>query len=96
MRLLDGMAGREFSDLLDGSLLRDVEEIVVDAHRRLYEAEGQEWSRPVAYRWLQYENSDPVGRLAEGVRRLRERGGNFDAAAVDKACAEASIRGFLN
>jgi len=90
------MAGREFSDLLDGSLLRDVEDIVVDAHRRLYQAEGKEWSRPVAYRWLRYENSDPVGRLAEGVGRLRERGGNFDAAAVDKACAEASIGGFLN
>ena len=90
------MAGREFSDLLSGSLLRQVEAIVVDAHRRSFETEGKKWSRPVAYRWLRYESSDPVGRLADGVRRLRKRGGNFDASAVDKACAEASNKGFLN
>jgi len=90
------MAGREFSGLVDGSLLRQVEVIVVGAHRRAFEAEGKEWSRPVAYRWLRYESSDPVARLADGVRRLRKRGANFDPGAVDKACAEASNRGFLN
>ena len=40
--------------------------------------------------------SGPVARLADGVRRLRKRGARFDAGAVDKACAEASKRGFLN
>ena len=90
------MGGREFSDLVDGSLLRHVEAIVLDAHRRSFEAEAKEWSRPVAYRWLRYESSNPVARLADGVRRLRRRGANFDADAVDKACVEASKRGFLN
>ena len=90
------MASREFSDLLDGSLLRQVEGIVVDAHRLSFEARGKVWSQPVAYRWLRYESSDPVARLADGVRRLRKRGANFEAGAVDKACAEASNRGFLS
>jgi hypothetical protein len=90
------MEGHEFSELAGGSLLRDVEAIVVDAHRALYAAEGRKWSRPVAYQWLRYENPDPVARLADGVKRLRKRGAKFDSSAVDKACAEASKKGFLN
>jgi hypothetical protein len=38
----------------------------------------------------------PVTRLAEGTRRLRRRGGKFDAEAVEKACALASQKGYLN
>jgi len=38
----------------------------------------------------------PVERLAEGVERLVGEGATFDAAAVDKACAKASGRGFSN
>jgi len=76
-------------------LLIDVEEIVVEAHRRLYESEGLEWSRPIAYHWLRYENPDPVERLEDGVKRLRKGGGVFDADAVEKACAKASKKGFL-
>jgi len=90
------MEGREFAELAGGSLLRDVEAIVVEGHRALYAAEGRRWSRPIAYQWLRYENADPVARLADGVKRLRKRGGKFDSGAVDKACAEASKKGFLN
>jgi hypothetical protein len=77
-------------------LLREVEEIVVAAHRELWTKEGKPWSRPSAYRWLRYEDPAPVERLAEGVRRLRRRGAKFDAKAVDKACAKASKTGDLS
>ena len=92
------MSEQEFSTLAKGepSLLRQVEEIVVEAHRRLYEAEGRTWSPPDAYRWLRYEHPMPVERLREGVQNLTQVGATFDADAVEKACAEAVARGFLN
>lgn len=79
-----------------GGLLADVEKIVVDAHRRLTESAGRDWSAPMAYRWLRYEDPDPVARLQDGVQRLRKRGGQFDSRAVDKACAKAAEAGFSN
>jgi len=90
------MGGQDFADLLRSGLLREVEGIVLDAHRRLYEARGEPWSPPIAYRWLRYEDPAPVARLAEGVRKLRRRGAAFDAEAVDKACARAPKRADLN
>jgi hypothetical protein len=89
------MDRQQFDGLIESGLLRRVEKIVVDSHRRLYLAQGREWSRPVAYRWLRYENPEPVTRLAEGVRKLRRRGAEFDSDAVDKACVEGSKSGFL-
>jgi hypothetical protein len=79
-----------------GGLLREVEEIVVAAHRELWTREGKQWSPPAAYHWLRYEDPAPVERLAEGVRRLRKKGARFDAKAVDKACARASKTGDLS
>lgn len=90
------MAIQDFTYLVESGLLRKVERIVVESHRELYSAHGTPWSRPDAYRWLRYEDPAPVARLAEGVKRLRRRGGKFDAKAVEKACAEASRTGFLN
>ena len=90
------MGRQEFDVLVESGLLRRVEKIVVESHRNLYLAQGREWSRPVAYTWLRYESSAPVARLAEGVKKLRRRGAEFDSEAVDKACVEASKRGFLN
>jgi hypothetical protein len=77
---------------VDTGLLKDVEEIVVEA----YLAQHPGASRPEAYRWLRYEDPEPVARLVEGVRRLRKKGAPFDAEAVDKACAKASKSGLLN
>jgi hypothetical protein len=88
------MAGQEFQVLVESGLLREVEEIVVKAHRDLYLMEGKEWSPPVAYRWLRYEDPVPVERLLDGTKRLRGLGGKFNRDAVEKACAEASNRGF--
>ena len=90
------MGRQDFHAVVDSGLLLRVEEIVVESHRRLYAAQGREWSRPVAYRWLRYEDPEPVARLSHGVKRLRRRGAEFESDAVDKACVEASKRGFLN
>jgi hypothetical protein len=89
------MADQDFAELVRSRLLTDVEDVVVEAHKKLYESEGLEWTRPIAYHWLRYENSDPVERLADGVKRLRKRGAKFDADAVEKACVKASKKGFL-
>jgi hypothetical protein len=67
------MAQQAFERLLDGDrpLLGEVEAIVVAAHRDWYEASGgRDWTEPKAYHWLHFEDPDPVGRLAEAVRRL--------------------------
>jgi hypothetical protein len=90
------MAGQDFQLLVDSGLLRQVEQIVVGGHRSLYESTGRAWSPPMAYRWLRFEDAAPVARLAAGARRLRKMGVAFDSDAVEKACAEASKKGFLN
>jgi hypothetical protein len=92
------MVRQDFGAMAAGepSLLRRVEGIVVEGHRRLYALQGRSWSRPVAYRWLRYEDPLPVARLLEGVKKLRRRGAGFDAEAVEKACTEAGKSGFLN
>jgi hypothetical protein len=90
------MSRQDFALLVEAGLLGEVEQIVVDGHHKLYSAKGLEWSPPVAYRWLRYEDPTPVARLIDGTKRLRRRGVEFDANAVDKACVEASKKGFLN
>ena len=92
------MEQEDFDTLSSGdpNLLRQVELIVVDSHRRLYESEGKPWSEPVAYHWLRYEDPMPVTRLAEGLQKLLRSRANLNAEAVDKACAEARKLGFSN
>jgi hypothetical protein len=86
------MARQDFASLVEAGLLRDVEQLTVQAYLDGHPGA----SRPEAYHWLRYEDPDPVSRLAEGVRRLRREGADFDAEAVDKACAEASKLGYSN
>jgi hypothetical protein len=90
------MARQDFIKISRGdpSLLRQVEEIVIETHHRLYEAEGKGWSKPIAYRWLRFEDPRPVTRLQEGVKELRRRGAAFDPDAVDKVGQEAKKDGF--
>ena len=90
--LLAWMAGQDFDEMVSSGLLKDVEEIVVQAYLSVHRGA----TRRDAYHWLRYEDPDPVARLAEGVRRLREGGANFDPIAVDKSCARASKTGYLN
>jgi len=76
------MAEQPFDRVLEGDppLLRLVEALVVDGHRRWYAADNRAgWSPPKAYHWLHYEDPDPVARLSEGVRRLPV---DYDDAAV--------------
>jgi hypothetical protein len=86
------MAAADFDSLLASGVLKDVEELIVDA----YLAAHPGASRPGAYRWLRYEDPDPVARLVEGVARLLAEGVRCDSDAVDKAWAKASTAGLLN
>ena len=90
------MARQDFATVNAGepSLLRQVEEIVVDSHRRLYEAQRRAWSKPIAYRWLRFEDPLPVARLQEGVDELRRRAASIDPDAVEKVCKDAVKAGF--
>lgn len=86
------MVKQDFSVLVAAGLLRDVEQIVVTA----YLAAHPGASRPDAYRWMHYEDPDPVARLSDAVRRLGKAHAPFDEEAVDKACAEAAKVGYPN
>ena len=90
------MAGQDFKTISAGepSLLRQVEDVVIESHRRLYEREGRVWSKPIAYRWLRFEDPMPVARLQEGLKELRRRAAEIDPDAVDKVCKDAVKHGF--
>jgi hypothetical protein len=89
------MAQQPFERLLEGDppLLGEVEAIVVAAHRDWYSAAGRtDWTEPKAYHWLHYEDPNPVGRLADGVRRLLPEVARREAE-VDAVIALARRRG---
>jgi hypothetical protein len=90
------MATQDFAKISAGepSLLRQVEELVIDSHRRLYEREGRAWSKAIAYRWLRFEDPTPVARLQDGLKELRRRAAEIDPDAVDKVCKDAAKGGF--
>jgi hypothetical protein len=92
------MAQQDFIGISAGepSLLRQVEEIVVEGHRRMYEAQGrpEPWSKPLAYRWLRFEDPEPVTRLQEGLKELRRRAAEINPDAVEKVMQEAVKGGF--
>ena len=90
------MAGQDFAKISAGdpSLLRQVEEIVIEGHRRLHEKEGRPWSKPIGYRWLRFEDPMPVARLQEGLKELRSRAAAINPDAVEKLSQEAAKGGF--
>ncbi len=48
-----------------------MERLVVAEHRALFaDVLGEEWSQPRAYRWIRYEDPDPLGQLEAATRRL--------------------------
>ena len=84
------MAGQPFEVLLAGEepLLPAAERVVVDGHRRWYAAGRRRgWSEPAAYRWLRYEDPDPVARLGDGVRRLPVAFGADDVDRLERLAA---------
>lgn len=57
--------------LPEGTLLRTLEHVVVENHRLLHQGLlGEAWSPPVAYRWIRFEDPDPVTRLQEATNSL--------------------------
>jgi hypothetical protein len=90
------MQERPFPELVAGSpsLIALAERAVVDAHRALWTARGERWSRPVAYRWLHYEDPMPLERLRDGVNRLAAAGAPFDAELVAAVETAAATRGY--
>ena len=90
------MARQDFATISAGepSILRQVEEIVIETHRRRYEAERRQWSKSRAYRWLRFEDPMPVARLQDGLKELTLRAADIDPDAVDKVCKNAVKHGF--
>ena len=65
------MRDQPFERVRGSGLLEDVEGLVVAEHRAFVEQVlGQSWSPPRAYRWIRYEDPDPVGALLLAGRRL--------------------------
>lgn len=67
------MARQPFELMVEGGdpLLASAERVVLDAHRRWREDRLQQtWTAAAAYRWLRFEDPDPVRRLIDGVDRL--------------------------
>lgn len=95
------MRSRPFPEIRESGLLESVEVLVVSLHRAVF---GEPWAPSQAYRWIRYEDPEPVARLAEAVSRLaaeaRARGvglGGWEArsrAGLDAAVRTAGRLGF--
>jgi hypothetical protein len=67
LRLLEWMAAQNFERMRE-TLLPLVEQIVVERYAVVF----NDRSRPNAYRWIKYEDPDPIGRLHWAIGRLDE------------------------
>jgi hypothetical protein len=57
------MHGQDF-EMVRGELLTELERLVVEEHAAVHsDLLGEPWSLSSAYRWIRYEDPDPVGRL---------------------------------
>ena len=90
------MRRQSFESMIAGepSLLRLVEKAIIDAHRRRYALDGRVWTEPAAYRWLRYEDPDPIARLTDGLIRIVAEGGEVDAGLAGRAVASARELGY--
>jgi len=67
-------------------MLEGVERLVVEEHRVLFSnVLGEPWSRPVAYRWIRYEDPDPIGQLIAATERMDEEWARHPEAAAARA-----------
>jgi hypothetical protein len=92
LRLLEWMAAQPF-ELVSPELLPGVERIVVENHRTLHQVGlGEVWSPPAAYRWMRYEDPDPIGRLLAATRALEaewDRSPQLEGQRAGVAAGEA-------
>jgi hypothetical protein len=64
------MRGEDFERVC-GELLVELERLLVAEHGALHAGLlGERWSPPGAYRWIRYEDPDPIARLIEASGRL--------------------------
>lgn len=65
------MRSQPFQPVLDAGLLEGVERLVVAEHRAFTEhVLAEPWTPPRAYRWIRYEDPDPIGALLRAGERL--------------------------
>ena len=86
------MAVQDFEKVRE-SLLPLVERMVVDDYAAVF----NDPSRPNAYRWIRYEDPDPIGRLHWATRRLDEESGGrspVDDEPLEQALAVARTLGY--
>ncbi|MBJ7598705.1 MAG: hypothetical protein DLM67_23100 [Candidatus Nephthysia bennettiae] len=78
-------------ELVRGELLTELERLVVSEHAARHAGVlGERWSPPDAYRWIRYEDPDPIARLIEASRRLAAGW----ASAADRPAFAAMRSGF--
>lgn len=72
---------RQDFEHIRGPLLEAFERLVVSEHKAVHRDLRQEtWTPHLAYRWIRYEDPDPVGRLLAAATRLdAEWGAEQDA-----------------
>lgn len=90
------MAVQPFERMVEGAdpLLAMAEGVVVDAHRRWrQDLLNETWTVASAYRWLHFEDPEPVRRLIDGVDRLAALV-EVDQDALRQLLAGAAVRGY--
>jgi hypothetical protein len=77
-------------EVVRGDLLTELERLVVAEHAALFgQLLGERWSRPQAYRWIRYEDPDPIGRLIAASRRLAEEWSRAGELPLSSAARES-------
>ena len=90
IRLLEWMRRQDF-ERVRGELLVELERLVVSEHASLHsELLAERWSPPDAYRWIRYEDPDPIARLIDASGRLA-RGWSEAAGRPGFAAARSSF-----
>jgi len=86
------MAAQDFERVREG-LLPLVERLVVNDYGVVFD----DPSKPAAYRWIRYEDPDPIGRLHLATRRLDAASDGKSPAAdadLEEALAVAKELGY--
>ena len=72
---------RQDFEVVRGDLLARLEELTVEEHRVVLGS--PDWAPPQAYRWIRYEDPDPIGQLLRAGQRLDRLWGARPRAAFE-------------